>query len=331
MSLLILSPNYSKRVNWGHQHIRDTLLDLVESGVQYGQGCRFFGETHIPTICKQLEDMEVIEVPSHILMENPRNVAHYTGGAEVDAIKAFMVCDYFPDSRGNYSNYNRLLNEHDVTIAICPTPDVVNNIKGQRTKGALKSDINPVWIPHAVNTDIFKRRGLQKEYDVMAVFGLVSYVYPNRPIVQKALREMKGVNALIGDWKSGIIHYSYAEAINKSKIFVCANGINNQVLMKYFEAMASGTFLLTNLPNSWRDFGFIPGRHFVIWRDVKDLEDTIRYFLAHEVEREEIASEGEIFVRENFNCQVIAKKIVEALGCPTLAKEEGRFEGFIGE
>jgi len=312
MRLLVLSPNYSKRVNWGHQHIRDAILARVENSIQYGEACEFQGKTYIPDICEEVS--KVIGYPDTILMENWKNMNKYSGGAASNCFKAFMLCDYYPDSRGNLGKYNALLNRHSIDLAICPTPDVMKHVRDQKALGNLPKSLKTIWITQGVETNIFMKRDLPKEYDVMAVFGLVSYVYPNRPNVQTLVSNMAGVNALVGDWKSGIKHYEYARAINKSKIFVNCNGINNQVLMKYFEIMASGTLLLTNLPNDYKEFGLIPGKHFAVWRTLTDLQDKLYYFLEEDAVREAIADQGMSFVRENYSAEVIAIQIERAVG-----------------
>lgn len=319
MNLLILSPDYSRRVNWGHQHIRDSLLTKIKNSVQYGEGFRHLGKTHIPDICEDMRS--IIGYPEVILMENWKNMRKYTGGDKVKCFKAFIVCDYFPDSRGHINQYNRLLVENKIDLAICNTPDVLSHIIDQRDAGNLPKSLKAVWVPQGVDTDIFKKRDLIKKYDVMAVFGLVSYIYPERPKVQSLVSLLPGVTSLIGDWKSNIKYFDYAKAINQSKIFVCANGINNQVLMKYFEIMASGTLLLTNLPRSYETFGFIPGEHFVTWRDLADLKEKIYYYLNESEIREQIAYNGMEFVRANYSTNHVALRIHQVLSSEVISSK----------
>ena len=318
MRLLILSPNYSKRVNWGHQHLREAILKGVPKSLQYGEHCAYHGSLHIPDICKRVTSY--IGKPDVILMENWKNMRRYTGAKEVDCLKAFIVCDYYPDARKHFLYYNEVLNDLDVDLAICNTTDVLKHIRSQQSKGFLSRKLRSVYISQAVDTDIFIPRALKPIYDVMAVFGLVSYIYPTREAVQQIIREMP-VKSLIGDWKSGIKHHEYAEAIARSKIFVCANGVNNQVLMKYFEVMASGTLLLTNLPRNCGDYGFIPGKHFAVWEDREDLVSSIHYYLENDMARETIASAGMIHVRENFSTKDIASKIIDSLTSLLYEKE----------
>jgi hypothetical protein len=271
-------------------------------------------------------------------MENWKNMDKYRGGAHVNCLKAFMVCDYFPDGRNHMVYYNQLLVEFDIDLAICPTPDVERLIRQEIATDRLPSKLETVWIPHGAETNIFMKRDLPKKYDVMCVYGLVSYVYPSRPNVQELIKKMP-ITSLIGDWKSGIKHHEYARAINQSKIFVNANGINNQVLMKYFEVMASGTLLLTNKPNNCKEFGFIPGVHFATWENLHDLEERIHYYLMHNEAREKIAEQGMSYVRNNFSAEDVASRIKQALTMRVTVNQLndvtrrtiGAFTGAIGE
>lgn len=320
MKLLILSPDYSTRTNWGHQHLRDALLDLVNPSVQYGEGRMHKGKTHIPDICNEVS--KHIGYPDAVLMENWKNMIKYTGGDEVDCLKAFIVCDYFPDVRNHFVCYNEVLNRLDIDLAICNTPDVLTYIRDQKRIGNLSSKLDSLFISQGVDTRIFRPRELEKIYDVMAVYGLVSYVYPTRPAVQELISNMPGVKPLVGDWKGNIKHYDYARAINQSKIFVCANGVNDQVLMKYFEVMASGTFLLTNVPRSCGRFGLIPGVHFGVWENFEDLKEKIYYYLKDDSARDNIAKAGMALVRRKFSTYEIAMQVSHAISIELNKKKE---------
>jgi hypothetical protein len=254
-------------------------------------------------------------------MENWKNMRRYTGASKVDCLKAFIVCDYYSDARRHFLYYNEVLNDLDVDLAICNTPDVLRNIRDQQSRRYLPKKMRSIFISQAVDTDIFVPRALSNIYDVMAVFGLVSYIYPTREAVQKVINQMPGVKSLIGNWRTGIKHGKYAEAIARSKIFVNCNGINNQVLMKYFEVMACGTMLLTNMPRSCEKYGFIPGRHFAVWDDIDDLVSSIHYYLENDRDRETIAQAGMSHVRENFSTRTIADNIIHSLSMLLYEKE----------
>jgi spore maturation protein CgeB len=292
---------------------------MVPKSVQHGESCSYQGDVHIPSICDIVG--EYVGYPDAILMENWKNMRRYTGGHEVDCFKAFIVCDYYPDSRKHFMHYNDVLNRLGVDLAICNTPDVLKNVRSQQEIGHLPGRLKSVFISQGVDTDIFMPLAVNPLFDVMAVYGLVSYIYPTREAVQKAINSLPGVTSLIGNWKSNIKHEKYAESVARSKIFVCANGINNQVLMKYFEVMSSGTLLLTNMPRDCKAYGFIPGKHFAVWSDIDDLVKKIYFYLEHESVRESIAAAGMKFVRSKFSTKKIASEIVDKLSIGVQEKE----------
>ena len=313
VKILYMSPNYFSRVNWGHQLYRNAIANLDEvEMIQYGQGFKHKGKTHMPEILDDLWNREDFS-PDVIVLENWKNVKNLTGLSECkNILKVIYLGDYLPDSRGNIAQYNRLINEHDIKVALCPVPEVQRQVFNSQERKEIPHYVVPSLLPYSVDIDIYKPRPMKKIYDVMAVFGLVSYVYPMRPNVQSMIKKMP-VSSLIGDWKSGIKHLDYAKAINKSKIFVSVNGINNQITMKYTEAMASGSLLLTNKPKDFASFGYIPGEHCVCWNNLHDLREKILYYLKHEDERKKIAKQGMEFVRTNYSTELIALEFVEQL------------------
>jgi hypothetical protein len=320
MRILYLSPDYRKRVNWGHQLMRDALARVEDVDyLQYGQHCEFSGKTHIPDILEDLWEKKSF-TPDVIVLENWKNVKHLTGISECkNILKVLYLGDYLSDNRGNINQYNRLVREHNIQAVFCPVQQVVREFEASKKRGEVPQDVAAHLLPYTVDIDIFKPRRMKKIYDVMAVFGLVSYVYPMRPNVQAMIKKMP-VSSLIGDWKSGIRHLEYAKAINKSKIFVSVNGINNQITMKYTEAMASGALLLTNKPKDFASLGYIPGKHCVCWSSLHDLRERILYYLDHEDEMKSIAKAGMEFVRTNYNTDVGAEEFATLL-----AMELGEF------
>ena len=88
----------------------------------------------------------------------------------------------------------------------------------------------------------------------------------------------------------------------------------SDVAPRVLEAMACGTFLLTNqLESGHKEMGFVDGTHFVFYNNVKDLEGKVEYFLGHDKEREEIASNGMSFVRTHHNNRVRAREFGETV------------------
>ncbi len=311
MRILFLSPNYRKRVNWGHQLFRDAVISathLHSGAVQYGEGCEYNGRTHVPDIFKELGEFDVV------VLENQKNMQKYTGLEQLDCLKVMYLGDYLRDSRGNIQEYNRLINTHKINLAFCPVPKVMKIAYEEQRMGNLREECKLEILPYSVDLNIYKPRpDLPIIYDVMCVCGLVSYVYPNRPVVQNTIREMKEIRSLIGDWKSKIRWLDYARAISQSKIFVSINGIHNQITMKYTEAMASGALLLTNEPEDFMWFGYVPSVHCVTWSGLQELKNKINYYLSNDDLRKEIADRGRQFVQENYSTTVMAERFIKKL------------------
>ena len=77
----------------------------------------------------------------------------------------------------------------------------------------------------------------------------------------------------------------------KSRV-IFNNAINNDLNMRVFEALCSGSLLVTDsAPGSGLTDFFTDKKHLIIYDDVS-LEDTISYYLENDSERELIASKG---------------------------------------
>lgn len=74
---------------------------------------------------------------------------------------------------------------------------------------------------------------------------------------------------------------------------------NAQVKSRHFEPSACGTFQLTEDADDLREY-FKLGEEIVVYKDNEDLVEKIKYYLAHDKEREEIARRGyERTIREH--------------------------------
>ena len=82
-----------------------------------------------------------------------------------------------------------------------------------------------------------------------------------------------------------------------------ANGIGfNQ---RMFEVMGSGAFMLTREAPNFD--GLFPADIFATYQDEKDFLDKVAYYLKHEKEREEIAKNGQAFIKEHYDYSTIVK------------------------
>jgi hypothetical protein len=156
------------------------------------------------------------------------------------------------------------------------------------------------WIPHFVNTDIFKDYGLRKRFDIL-MMGMISKVYPLRKTMRLHFKGRKGFvyrphPGYTNTGKDSYFGKSYAKEINRAKIFITDDSIYHYPLIKYYEVLASKTLLLAPASKELKDLGFIPGVHFV---DINEdnFAQKAEYYLAHEEERLKIVEEGYRMVR----------------------------------
>ena len=156
------------------------------------------------------------------------------------------------------------------------------------------------WLPHHVNTDIFRDYGLTKDIDYLMMGAVHETVYPLRYKILKHMQNMPNfVNhehpgyRNIDEDEIGTVFAGerYAREINRAKIFLTDNSIYSYPLAKYFEVLACNTLLLAPSTNELTDLGFIPGVHFV---DINEdnFAEKAAYYLGHEAERARIARQG---------------------------------------
>lgn len=149
----------------------------------------------------------------------------------------------------------------------------------------MKSDgvRNPIWLPHAVEPQAYpKGELLTKKYDVCFV-GHVNT--ENR---EKALDRLfsEFPNFYYGQ---GLFD-GVASKFSESKI-VFNIAMTDDINMRCFEAMATGSFLLTNWIPTIEEL-FEDGKHLVLYRSLDEMVDKAKYYLEHDEERERIAQSG---------------------------------------
>ncbi|MZH02522.1 MAG: glycosyltransferase, partial [Nitrospinae bacterium] len=153
---------------------------------------------------------------------------------------------------------------------------------------------NVEWLPLACDPEIHGKVDVVKECDVGFVGSISSKMDRRRNLLERIQKQFdldsqrKFMDEMAG-------HYS------KSRI-VFNNAINNDLNMRVFEALCSGSLLITDpAPGSGLEELFKNKEHLVIYED-NDLEDTISYYLENESERESIACAGrkEVLARHTY-------------------------------
>lgn len=142
---------------------------------------------------------------------------------------------------------------------------------------------NPIWVPHAVEPIAYPKFDLaSKKYDVCFVGHVNS---TNRlDALDRLFREFP--NFYYGQQ----LFENAARKFAESKIVFNIHMLDD-INMRDFEVMASGSFLLTNWIPTIEDL-FEDGKHLVLYRSEEEMVDKAKYYLAHDAEREKIAQAG---------------------------------------
>lgn len=95
-------------------------------------------------------------------------------------------------------------------------------------------------------------------------------------------------------WPEKNMFEDAAQKFNSSKITLNIS-IGNDLNMRFFETLVSGSFLLTNkipeLKNA-EDYGFVDGLHYISYSSLEDAKKKAHYYIEHDEEREQIAKAG---------------------------------------
>lgn len=102
----------------------------------------------------------------------------------------------------------------------------------------------------------------------------------------------------------------YVFKCSKINLNITLKSILNGIPLRAFDIMACGGFLMTNYQSDFFDF-FVPGEDLVIYESQSDLTYKINYYLRHDDERMNIASNGYSKVKQMHSFNVRLKKILE--------------------
>jgi len=145
------------------------------------------------------------------------------------------------------------------------------------------------WLPLACDPALHYRQVPEKIYDVAFIGGVAD---PRRAGILAALKE-RYPRSFIGRAPRDRI----GEIYSSSKIVV-NTAVDNDLNMRFFEGLCSGSLLFTDLiDNSGLDLllGQAPDPFCVLYRDLDSLLEQIDFYLKHDAERERIAGAGKLF------------------------------------
>jgi hypothetical protein len=178
-----------------------------------------------------------------------------------------------------------------------------SNLEVHRALGAKRVS----WLPCAlVNPQVHKKIQVKKKYDVVFVGSMTPYR-------QKTLEQLQSRGIKVHSpsiWEPVELNALF----NESRIVlnVHLSPLPNTET-RVAEALGAGSFLLSerlSSPDLLRE-----GEHYVSWESgaIGDLEQKLRYYLAHEAEREKIAAAGHGYVHEQLTFQAGVKTLLKRI------------------
>ncbi len=174
------------------------------------------------------------------------------------------------------------------------------------------------WLPHSVDTDMFKDYKQPKSRDVIMIGWHFEEHYPYRQRAFEILKDkeyftdIQRPNEDVNGTKDWPINTDFAMVLNESKITITGGLKHNYPVMKFLEIPACKSLLFSNYFADLKGMGFKPDVN-MIEMNLDDLESQTEKLLADDDFRNEITNNGYNFVRENHTGQTRAKQLLEEL------------------
>ena len=189
----------------------------------------------------------------------------------------FPACCYLIDSHLNLNSHLEWAKNFDYTFIA--QREYIPEFK----KAGIE---NVFWLPLGADPEIHSKKNVNKIYDVGFVGSVNAGPHQRRVNLLNKINSAAQVNYSRCWWDE------MAEFFSASKI-VFNNAIRNDLNMRLFEAMSTGSFLLTDIAkNSGQEEMFKDNEDLGIYSD-DNIADKVKYFLTHENEREKIANHGQ--------------------------------------
>jgi len=160
---------------------------------------------------------------------------------------------------------------------------------------------NVIWMPHAVEPMAYPHLPSIKKYDLCFIGHINS---------ENRIEALDKMFAAIPNFFYGQrLFEKAAEMFCQSKV-VFNISIKDDINMRMFETMSTGSFLLTNWIPTLGEL-FDDGKHLVTYKTIDEAIDKARYYIAHDEEREKIAQAGFEEVRNKHTFVHRAKQVLD--------------------
>jgi len=235
--------------------------------------------------------------------------------AKCDAFRVHILGDYVPFKHQIILG-DRILDKDKYHLIFAQTDFELREV-AKRNQGEIVA-----YLPYSVDANWFHRRmlpysrpGLIRSIDVAFIGNQNRRVYPNRPVVKGFIED--GLPWRL--YTDQVFDEDYLLTMCDTKIFLISNSRFKALVIKYWEAMASGAMVLADRPDDldtdWHR-GLIPGVHLVLYDGLDDMRCKIDHYLNHDTERLKVAEAGQKHCLENCTNETRVKQMHKTImGC----------------
>jgi len=152
------------------------------------------------------------------------------------------------------------------------------------------------WLPHAAEPQAYPKIEILKKYDVCFIGHIQDVVnfngFTRTDALDRLFKEFP--NFYYGSRHPAFpeknLFEDAARKFSQSKI-VFNTSIKDDINMRVFETLSTGSFLLTNWLPTLGEL-FEDGKHLVTYKTLDEMVEKAQYYLEHDEEREKIAQAG---------------------------------------
>lgn len=176
------------------------------------------------------------------------------------------------------------------------------------------------FIPHSANTDFYKPRFDEREFDVIFRGATGQRIYPLRKRIVGFLESSKHVKhgwkkRPPGDYKLMNAQeewLEYATALANSKIFMFGVGIYRKALVKFWQGGACKTMIMADKPYDMKENHLIPDENFVVINE-NNFKEKMEYYLEDEDARLKIVENMYQTTMKHHNTEKIVEEFIKVL------------------
>lgn len=264
----------------------------------YSAGQSIFNQIHYITNQKEFDLIKTkIKKKDIFLLIDPTN-DFPLGLEKIECLKIIYLIDthinMHLDISNNFQlNHRLILSNFFDSIFLYYKKHLNIFIKFQRTYKKINHKKNIFWSPLACEPNLhYQNLNNKRNYDI----SFIGQMGPEISYRHKFLKKIyfsNNYNYLKKKYANNISDSLMSKIYGQSKI-VTNFSINNDINMRYYEAMSAGCLLLTNkIKNSGAELLFKENVDYVSYKNEKDAIKKINYYLNNPKKRKKIARTGQ--------------------------------------